>query len=299
MSCPCRKHGFYSTDRTGQARSQHSIPHLHQVFGPNAFPVPDMSDGTTSSRAKLELYGDGFLCSLTSRPTDDITTNLFARATIPLFTHRVNLVIWMQLFEWHRTKAPVNIIRRIKDPNRTITGIDSGDAYVSTDFLLFEEDRHGVGVVIRTALKSASGNSFSTARFYDAPGYFFDIAVGREIFSTQKRKNKIALRMAASVGFLCWQTDNGRQDDAVMYGILAKLACGRFTAQIDYGGYVGWEDDGDRPMTLKTKLGYSFKDFSLNAEYQAGFKDWPFHQLRLGAAYTLPKISFKKKQKTE
>lgn len=52
-------------------------------------------------------------------------------------------------------------------------------------------------------------------------------------------------------------------------------------------------------MTLKTKLGYSFKDFSLNAEYQAGFKDWPFHQLRLGAAYTLPKISFKKKQKTE
>lgn len=274
-----------------------SVPSLisTKFFGPNAFPVPDMSDGTTSDRVKFELYGDGYLCSLTSRPTDDITADLFARATIPLFTHRVNLVIWMPIFEWHRTTAAVNTIRRIKDPDRTITGFDSGDVYVSTDILLFDEKKNGVGVVLRAALKTASGNSFSTARFYDDPGYFFDVAAGRELFSVSRGKNKTALRMAASVGFLCWQTDNGRQDDAVMYGLLAKLTSGPFTAQVDYGGYIGWEDDGDRPMTLKTKLGWSFKDFSLNAEYQAGFKDWPFHQFRLGVTYTLPKMFLKNK----
>ena len=32
-------------------------------FGPNAFPVPDMLDGSTSGDLKVELYGDGFLHS--------------------------------------------------------------------------------------------------------------------------------------------------------------------------------------------------------------------------------------------
>ena len=72
-------------------------------FGPNAFPVPDMSDGTTSSDFKVELYGDGYLCTMTSDPADDITLDIFAKATIPLFTDRVNLVVWMPVVEWHRT----------------------------------------------------------------------------------------------------------------------------------------------------------------------------------------------------
>ena len=55
-------------------------------FGPNAFPIPDMSDGSLISDLKLELYGDGFICRMTSEPTDDVTLDLFAKATIPLFS---------------------------------------------------------------------------------------------------------------------------------------------------------------------------------------------------------------------
>ena len=55
-------------------------------FGPNAFPVPDMLDGRTSSELKLELYGDCFLGTTTGRVADDITGDLFAKLTIPLFT---------------------------------------------------------------------------------------------------------------------------------------------------------------------------------------------------------------------
>jgi hypothetical protein len=255
-------------------------------FGPNAFPVPDMLDGRTSGDLKVELYGDGFLCSMTSVPSDDITLDLFAKATIPLFSDRVNLVIWMPVVEWFRSGPAVNMQRRIQDPDRWISGIDSGDAYVSTDIMILDERKAGCGIVLRAALKSASGNSFGTARVYDAPGYFFDIAAGRDI--RVSADGKTVFRMALSAGFLCWQTANGRQNDAVMYGALASLKTGPFNAELNYGGYVGWEGKGDRPMTLKTKLSWSFGRCSLNAMYQVGFMDWPFHQIRLGATYSFP-----------
>jgi len=255
-------------------------------FGPNAFPVPDMLDGTTSSDLRVELYGDGFLCSMTSNPTDDVTFDVFAKATIPLFTDRVNLVIWMPVVEWFRSGPAVNVLRRVQDPDRWISGVDSGDAYVSTDILILDERKRGCGLVLRAALKSASGNSFGTARVYDAPGYFFDVAVGRDI--VKSADGKTVFRTALSAGFLCWQTGNGRQNDAVMYGALASLKTGPFKAEVNYGGYVGWEGKGDRPMTLKTKLSWSIGRCSINAMYQAGFVDWPFHQLRLGVAYSFP-----------
>lgn len=255
-------------------------------FGPNAFPVPDMLDGTTSSDLRVELYGDGFLCSMAGNPTDDITLDLFAKATIPLFTDRVNLVIWMPVVEWFRSGPAVNVLRRVQDPDRWISGVDSGDAYVSTDILILDERKRGCGLVLRAALKSASGNSFGTARVYDAPGYFFDVAVGRDI--VKSADGKTVFRTALSAGFLCWQTGNGRQNDAVMYGALASLKTGPFKAEINYGGYVGWEGKGDRPMTLKTKLSWSIGRCSINAMYQVGFVDWPFHQVRLGAAYSFP-----------
>ena len=255
-------------------------------FGPNAFPVPDMLDGTTSSDLKVELYGDSFLCSMTSVPTDDLTLDLFAKATIPLFTDRVNLVVWMPVVEWFRSGPDVNRLRRIQDPDRWISGIDSGDAYVSTDILVMDERKRGCGMVLRAALKSASGNSFGTARMYDAPGYFFDLSVGRNI--KESADGKTVFRVALSAGFLCWQTANGRQNDAVMYGALASLKTGPFKAEVNYGGYVGWEQKGDRPMTLKTKLAWSFGRCSLNAMYQVGFMDWPFHQIRLGATCSFP-----------
>lgn len=255
-------------------------------FGPNAFPVPDMLDGSTSGDLKVELYGDGFLCSMTSSPSDDITLDLFAKATIPLFSDRVNLVIWMPVVEWFRSGPAVNVQRRVQNPDRWISGIDSGDAYVSTDILILDERKTGCGLVLRAALKSASGNSFGTARVYDAPGYFFDIAAGRNI--KVSADGKTVFRMALSTGFLCWQTANGRQNDAIMYGALASLKTGPFKAEVNYGGYVGWEQKGDRPMTLKTELSWSLGRCSLNAMYQVGFMDWPFHQIRLGATYSFP-----------
>lgn len=250
-------------------------------FGPNAFPVPDMLDGRTSSKLVAELYADSFFCTMTDNLTDDVTVDLAAKFTIPLFSDRVNLVLWMPMVEYFRTTPYVNSLRRLEDTS-VLSGTDSGDAYVSTDIRILEQDRHGYDLAIRAALKSASGNSFSKGRVYDCPGYFFDAAIGRDILKC----SDMNLRVALSSGFLCWQTDNGRQNDAVMYGAMLAFTKGRFNADAALGGYVGWEGDGDRPMTIKTNLSWAFNRLSLVLHHQSGFKDWPYHQFRIGVTYS-------------
>ena len=252
-------------------------------FGPNAFPVPDMLDGRTSSELKLELYGDCFLGTTTGRVADDVTGDLFAKITIPLFTPKVNLTVWMPLFEGFHTSAELNALRRLPDPydKNDLRGMDVGDVYLSPDVRILSQERHHVDMAARAVLKTASANQFHQGRCYDAPGYFFDVAVGRG-FELGVNSN---LRVAASTGLLCWQTDNGRQNDAVMYGLLVAYRYKNFSIDSCFGGYAGWENDGDRPMTLKTNLSYHIGALSLRLGYQAGFMDWPYHQIRLGASY--------------
>lgn len=265
-----------------------SVPSLvaPAYFGPNAFPVPEMSDGTTSSLLKVGLYGDGFISSQGYSIKEDITLDVFAKVTIPLFIDRINLVLWMPVVEYYESGPRVNLARRILNRDGWISGIDSGDLYVSTNILVLDERKRSIGLVLRAVLKTASGNSFGTARVYDSPGYFFDVSAGRNIYSSID--GRTMLRMVVSAGFLCWQTGNGRQNDAVMYGLSASLKSGPVIFRTDFGGYIGWEGYGDTPMTLKTKLSYLIGDLSLDAMYQVGFIHWPFHQIRLGATYSFP-----------
>lgn len=248
-----------------------------EYFGPNAFPVPEMSDGRTSARWKAEIYADHFF-STRYDWHEDYTTDIFARLTIPLFSPRVNLVIWGPLYEFFHSGSAVNEYRRLAF-KEDVDYHTSGDLYVSVDFQPLIQEKHGVDMTVRSVLKSASGDRYEYARYYDSPGYFFDAAFGRGFLLAD---GDVTLRVALSGGFLCWQTDNGRQNDAVMYGALASLTAGRFSFRTQYGGYVGWEQDGDAPMTLRADVGWAFGDLSVNAGYQVGFSDWPFHQIRMG-----------------
>ena len=260
-------------------------------FGPNAFPVPDMLDGRTSSELKLELRGDCFLGTTTGNVADDITGDLFAKLTIPLFTSKANHTVWMPIFEYFYTSADVNALRRLPHSG-DLQGMDSGDVYVSADIRLLSQERHYVDATARAVLKTASANCFAEGRCYDAPGYFFDVAVGHSFGFIGGNHY---LRLAASGGFLCWQTDNGRQNDAVMYGAMLAYRLKRFSIDATLGGYIGWEGDGDRPMTLKTNLSYHIDNLTLRVGHQVGFKDWPYHQIHLGATYAFRVLQNKKK----
>lgn len=249
-------------------------------FGPNAFPVIDMSDGSLSERICFELAGDYYL----GRSEFSGTGDIFARLRIPLFTPRVNFVVWMPIAEFYYPTylAPEEL------PEGTGYGdlhYNYGDVYISTDALVCRERKYVPAMVIRAGMKTASGGGFSERRTYDAPGYFFDYTIAKQF--TFGASFLTSLRIAGSVGFLCWQTDNGRQNDAVMYGALIALTFKYFRIEETFSGYYGWENSGDRPMTNKLKLSAPVKDFEPYFMYQYGIKDYPYHQFRIGIIYKI------------
>lgn len=262
-------------------------------FGPNAFPVPDMTDGSTSKELSIEFAADGYFGF-----EKDKTADIFARLRLPLFTDRVNLCVWLPIVEFYQSTDQRLTTCRVTPENTeaAMRGTEGGDVYVSTDIMFLREKLRCPAMTVRAAVKTASGGGFHYARTYDAPGYFFDMSIGKSFFFNNKdteewNSGDTQLRIAASAGFLCWQTDNGRQNDAVMYGLMARLNMKYISVEEIFSGYIGWEAAGDRPMILKTKLSSRIKGFEPYVVYQYGLHDYPFHQLRIGLAYYFDIIS--------
>jgi hypothetical protein len=50
---------------------------------------------------------------------------------------------------------------------------------------------------------------------------------------------------------------------------------------------VGWQRNGDRPMSIKARVAGHIQGFEPYVQYQYGIKDYPFHQVRVGLVYNL------------
>ncbi len=274
-------------------RAQSEGPETSMVspyyFGPNAFPVPDMLDGTVQHDLRVEMSGSHYFGT-----RGDHTTDLTLKVNIPVFTDRVNISAWMPLAEWYRNSdeslRAYRLTEKALTDSKARKGCVSGDVYVSADVQLFRQKRYLPDVALRAVLRTASGNDFQYARNYDSPGYFFDGTVAKSFGLDAGKKHN--LRVAASFGFLCWQTGQSRQNDAWMFGLMLRWTHKRFMLEETLRGYAGWENIStkdkdlahDRPFVLKTRASYRVGHWEALASYQWGIRDYPFHQVQLGVA---------------
>ena len=99
-------------------------------FGPNAFPVPDMLDGTVSRDLRIEASASHYWGK-----RGDNASDLLLRLNIPLFTPRVNLSLWMVPVErWHQSDENLRACRLEENAGRydhVRNGVATGDVYVS------------------------------------------------------------------------------------------------------------------------------------------------------------------------
>ena len=277
--------------QTPLVRADRGVPSLvaPYYFGPNAFPVPEMADTAAFGKWGFERAAEGFVGF-----EGDRTADPFARLRLPLWSDRVSLSLWMPVVEFYRSTEERLATCRVQEEwhEKALGGHLGGDLYVSTDMLLLREGAVRPSLIVRAALKTASGGRYECARYYDSPGYFFDATVGKTFSLNQQpatdHQLPTTLTLAASTGFLCWQTNNGRQNDAVMYGAQVRLRVGRWSLEETLAGYSGWEHAGDCPMTLRSRIALHFNRLEPYIMYLYGLHDYPFHQLRLGVAYTLP-----------
>lgn len=267
-------------------------------FGPNAFPIPDMLINV-SPDLRIELAGDYY-----THHHGGFTADMYLQANIPLWTRRANLSLWMPVMEWYHNSQKA-IKASLVEPEHWQSAREGslmGDVFLSVDMQLLLEGKYRPFWTLRAALKTASGGDYEERRYYDCPGYFFDTYLGKSFLLS--KENNIVLSVGAGSGFLCWQTDVAKQNDAIQYGVMLGLEIGKFKMSEEFAGYSGWEKgsthDGDKahdcPMSLKTNLSYFIKNWEIMAGFQQGLRHYPYTQYRLGVAWHFDYLSRVKKK---
>lgn len=257
-------------------------------FGPNANPVPEMTSAQIPEKTTISLMGDYYF------GFGDETSNIRYKIEIPLLPNRVSLSIWNTAFEHYRVTEDVSMARSM---NGNLTGKASGDFYVQTRISLMNEKKYAPTIILNSTLKTASGTNFEERRYFDTPGYYFDVEAGKSFYTKSKFLNEI--RLIANLGFLCWETTNSTQNDAPMYGIKFILGNERWKIENTLSGYWGWmhthpkygSDYGDAPLVYAAKYTIlkGYMDYFI--QYQYGIKDFPYHQVRAGISFPIEKLT--------
>lgn len=243
-------------------------------FGPNALPVPELPDGSVSLSHRAEVSANVFW------GFGDQTQSLSTQFTYVFIPGRLAISGSGVFVEHYKTTTAVRDIRAslVESAEETVW---IGDYYLSTQVALLRESGWMPDASLSIILKTASSETSAGARFFDTPGYMFDFAVGKTISSRSAFLD--SCRVAANVGFLCYQLNSRRQNDAPLYGALCRLYHGRFSLEAGMGGYEGWIN-GSRPLVFRSKLSWMMRSNELFIGYQHAFRDYPFRRIQAGFA---------------
>ena len=262
-----------------------TIDYSPAYFGPNANPVNEFTGASIPAKTTISLSGSYYF------GFGDYTRNANFKVEIPLLPERVSLKIWNSIFENYCVTQAVYDERQMEGGN--LQGTTNGDIYVQTRILITQEKRYMPNIILNSTLKSASGSNFAQRRYFDTPGYYFDVEIGKSIHTKSKVISEI--RAVANLGFLCWETTNSTQNDAPMYGGKVILSNKLFDYENVLSGYYGWMNNGDAPLIYSSKLTFKQSKINFFAQYQYGINDFPYHHIRAGISFQLSKLTPKYK----
>ena len=275
--------------------AQQNVKYSPAYFGPNALPVPEVTDGKIPEFTRFGFstdYSFGF---------GDKTLAWRIDAEIPLLPKFVSIKAWMVVHELYWLTPEVRRLREIDTP--IMSGWATGDLYVQTRINLLRETKYRPQIITGIMIRTASGGKFKYRRYHDSPAYVFDVSIAKTFPVDIKLLTDI--RLVGNAGFLCWETSKSKnmQNDAVMYGFNFILSNSFLTFENQIGGYWGRLNNGDHPLTYRTKLTYNHKILDIFFQYQYGIMDFPYHQIRLGIVvpikFLTPKYSLEKKKRME
>ena len=254
-------------------------------FGANANPVPEFTDASIPTKTTINISGSSYF------GFGDNTCNANFKIEIPLLSERVSLKIWSAVFENYRVTQTVYEERQME--GGSLQGTANGDIYVQTRMLITKEKNYVPAIILNSTLKSASGTNFAQRRYFDTPGYYFDVEIGKSFHTQSKIISEI--RTVANLGFLCWETTNSTQNDAPIYGGKMILSNKLFDFENTLSGYYGWMNNGDAPLVYGSKLIFKRSNINFFAQYQYGINDFPYHHIQAGVAFSSAKLTPKYK----
>jgi len=250
-------------------------------FGPNANPVAEFSGAIIPEFTTFDVSGNYFF------GFGDKTINPEIKLEVPLLPKKISLKLWVALWEKYSVNQEIYDERKMHGELSGIT--DGGDIYVQTRILVFEEKKYLPAMVLNSTLKTASGEAFNERRYFNTPGYYFDGEMAKSFYFNNNIINHI--RIAADLGFLCWETTNSRQIDSYMYGGKIILSNKTIVFENTLAGYTCYINSRDKPLVYSAKLTGKLKFLSLFAQYKYGIRDWHYHQLQAGISFDIKALT--------
>ncbi len=246
-------------------------------LGPNALPVPEVSTGRADSISSATIGGAAHF-----KP-GDYTRNITTALNFALVKDRVSLDFYMVPIEWFDVSHEVKTEREIFYQHYYIRKA-VGDIYINTNIQILRQKKHKLDAALRLGLKTASSNNQGGARFTNAPGYYFDASVGKSFNSTAA---SVVHRLYAMAGIYVWQTnyDWKQQDDSFLFGAGYQARWRSLTLEQSLSGYIGYLNNGDRPLIYKASVIKNLGQFTASVYYWNGLYDYTYQSIGGNISY--------------
>lgn len=248
-------------------------------LGPNALPVPRVTNGTVPENLEFQIATDFHFSK------GDKTQNIFLWINYPVVKNIISMEFYVVPFEHYKMTEEMRDLRFSRDYDGE--GISGGDIYFATLIQILKEKDRWPDIALRLTCKTASSENLGGARFTDSPGYFFDLSFGKKISP--------GIKLSGMAGFYVWQIDyyNGlithRQDDAFLFGISAENTIKNLSVSNTIAGYLGYIDIKDKPIVYRLDLKKKFGKIDVHAGYQYGINDVKYHMFRVSVFFSFEK----------
>ena len=242
-----------------------------KYFGPNALSVPSMNNGNADTIISLGASAAFHFMK------GDKTQNLVLYGNYTTKSNTISVDAQFIPHERFNVSHELKTERKVyyQDYHKRST---TGDVVVNTVFQVFPKWRDKLQLAMRVGVRMPSGGALGAARYADVPGYWIDAGAGVPLGKTGWKFNQM-------LGFLVWQTneDGLRQNDAFLFGTGAEYNRNGLHMQLYGAGYIGYKNNGDKPVVIRASIEKRKKQASLFLRLQQGVHDFEYFSTEAGA----------------
>jgi len=245
-------------------------------MGPNALPVPFIGNGSIDSINSVSLTGNFHFSN------GDNTQNLAVYGNYCVVKDVLAFDIYWVPYERyqlsHAIKEKRHVFSHYYHDNSA-----KGEIHLNTNIQLLHKWRNYIHLALRIGYRLPTSSGLGSARFTDAPGYYFDLSAAKPL---NKESHWKLIGMA---GIYVWQNnlDGRRQNDAFLFGGGVEWNPSMWRLQISGSGYMGYmENQGDKPILLRSSIERKGKKINGILKFQQGLHDFEYSGFEAGIRYT-------------
>jgi hypothetical protein len=244
-------------------------------LGPNALPVPHITNGSIDSVNSIGISGNVYFSK------EDHTQNISLYANYCLVKNKISFdVFWVPVEHFtmsHRLKGERHVFSDFYYQHYAL-----GDVHLNTNIQLYNNEAKKIRSALRIGYRFAS-SEIGAARFTDAPGYYFDISFAKAFHAMP------ALKWIMMAGGYFWQADNimrHRQDDAFLFGSGLEWNKKNIRIQTCVTGYLGWYYRlRDKPILFRAGIDKTMKKNTWFFQFQQGLHNFNYSSVEMGMKF--------------